>query len=51
MKREGLNMELAVRAEKGPGEIETDNVTETIPDYCFVMTQSMTSSLVGFQRR
>ena len=28
-------MELAVRTERKPGEIETERVTESIPDYCF----------------
>ena len=32
--REGPNLELAVRTESRPGEIETESVSDPIPDYC-----------------
>ena len=34
MMREGPNLELAVRTESRPGEIETESVSDPIPDYC-----------------
>ena len=34
MMREGPNLELAVRTESRPGEIETERVKDPIPDYC-----------------
>ena len=34
MMRGGPNLELAVRTESRPGEIETESVSDPIPDYC-----------------